>query len=214
MAPHFQSSSGVLHAPVGAGQQLCGPDFYSRAVLRDGTRVCVRAIRAEDKERLRVAFHRLSPRSVRQRFFCPVTELTGEVLQYLTELDFQDHVGLVLAVNDPAGEILVAVGRFVRVASGADRAEVAFVVADEYQHRGAATLLLTLLVRLARTRGVRELVAHVLEENREMLAVLESSNLPLRQSFENGVRRVVLNLEASIADGDSAWISERSRDAA
>jgi GNAT superfamily N-acetyltransferase len=72
---------------------------------------------------------------------------------------------------------------------------VAVTVADEYQHRGAATLLLDQLVRLARRAGVREFVALLLEDNREMLKVLENSRLPLRQSFEGDLRRVVLILE-------------------
>ena len=195
MEPHFQSSSSTPDAPVGVAADLRAADFYNRAVLRDGTRVCVRAIRPDDKERLRVAFERLSPRTVRRRFFHSVTALTAERLSYLTELDFQDHVGLVLTVSERGGEMLIAVGRFVRVAPGADRAEVAFMVADDYQHRGAATLLLTLLVRVARARGVRELVADLLEENHEMLEVLENSNLPLTRSFVDGVRRVVPRLD-------------------
>jgi len=74
---------------------------------------------------------------------------------------------------------------------------VAFVVVDDYQHRGAATLLLQHLVRLARSLGIRELLALVLEDNREMLEVLENSALPLQQGLEDGVRRVVLSLEAA-----------------
>ena len=63
------------------------------AALRDGTAVCVRAIRPDDKERLRAAFARLSARSVYQRFFHPVNELTADDLRRLTEVDFRDHVG-------------------------------------------------------------------------------------------------------------------------
>jgi len=171
--------------------------FSARGLLRDGTPVCIRAIRPDDKERLRIAFKRLSAQSVYRRFFRPITALTPDTLRRLTELDFRDHVGLVLSVGEENGERLIAVARFVRVPSGGNSAEVAVTVADEYQHRGAATLLLDQLVRLARCRGVREFVALVLEDNREMLKVFESSKLPLRQSFEGGVRRLVLSLEAT-----------------
>lgn len=43
------------------------------ARLRDGTPVRLRAIRRDDKERLHSAFTALSPRTVYQRFFHPVT---------------------------------------------------------------------------------------------------------------------------------------------
>lgn len=168
--------------------------FRARAVLRDGTPVCVRAIRPDDKDRLRIAFERLSPRSVYQRFLHPVRGLTFDDLRNLTELDFCNHVGLVASVEEQTGERLIAVGRFVRVAPGADIAELGFAVADEYQHRGAATLLLHHLVDMARRGGVREFVALVLEDNRQMLEVFEHSNLPLRQSFEDGACRVALSI--------------------
>jgi hypothetical protein len=76
-------------------------------------------------------------------------------------------------------------------------AEVAFTVADDYQHRGAATLLLCELVAVARERGVRKFVAFVLNDNRQMLEVFRRSKLPLRESVVDGVRRVVLNLDVA-----------------
>jgi GNAT superfamily N-acetyltransferase len=168
-----------------------------RAALRDATAVCVRAIRPDDKERMRIAFERLSPQTVYKRFFHHMTDLTPGALREATELDFRDHVSLALTVGDETNERLIALGQFVRVAPGADCAEVAFVVADDYQRRGAATLLLQHLVRLAQSLGIRELLALVLEDNRDMLEVLENSKLLLRQSFEGGVRRIVLSLDAA-----------------
>ena len=175
----------------------CLAGFRSPAVLRDGTAVCVRAIRPDDKERLRIAFARLSARSVYQRFFHPVNELTADDLRRLTEIDFRDHVGIVLTVGAGSDERLIAVGRYVRVVRGGDVAEVAFTVADDYQHRGAATLLLRELVAIARERGVRKFVALVLNDNRQMLEVFRRSKLPLRESFVDGARRVVLNLDVA-----------------
>ena len=168
--------------------------FRGRAVLRDGTMVCVRAIRPDDKERLRIAFGRLSPESVYQRFFHPLTELTPGYLRHLTELDFRDHVGLVLTIEEETCERLIAVCRFVRVAPGADCAEVGFAVADEYQHRGAATLLLQQLVAIARACGVREFVAQTLDGNLGMLSVFQNSGLPFRQRIKQGTRHVALTL--------------------
>jgi GNAT superfamily N-acetyltransferase len=166
--------------------------FRSPTSLRDGTAVCVRAIRPDDKERLLAAFTRLSARSVYQRFFHPVNELTAEDLRRLTEIDFRDQVGIVLTVGAGCDERLIAVGRYVREVSGGDVAEVAFTVADDYQHRGAATLLLREIVGIARERGIRKFVALVLGDNRAMLEVFRRSNLPLRESFVDGVCRVVL----------------------
>ena len=194
MKTSFQSPSDTA---AGASAEAYASGFRARAALRDGTAVCLRAIRPDDKERMRTAFGKLSPQTVYKRFFHHMTDLTSGALREATELDFRDHVSLALTVEDETREKLIALGQFVRIGPGADCAEVAFVVADDYQRRGAATLLLQHLVRLARTLGIRELLALVLEDNRDMLEVFEHSKLPLRQSFEGGVRRIVLSLDAT-----------------
>jgi GNAT superfamily N-acetyltransferase len=115
----------------------------------------------------------------------------------VTELDFRDHVSLAVTVQEQCGERFIAVGRYVRIAPGADRAEMALTVADDYQHRGAGTLLAHQLVAIAKSTGVRELVALVLDENRDMLELLQNLNLPVQRTIEDGVYCVVLDLAAS-----------------
>src|SRR4029453_8759778 len=168
----------------------------ARAVLRDGTTVCVRAIRADDKERLQVAFARLSPRSVYHRFFHPVNGLTSEDLRRLTEIDFHDHIAVVLTVTGGSEERLIAIGRYIRIVPGGDTAEVAFTVIDDYQGRGAAGTLLRKIVAIARDRGVRRLVASVMSDNTPMLDVFHKAGLPLRESSADGMRCIDLDLTA------------------
>jgi RimJ/RimL family protein N-acetyltransferase len=175
----------------------CLARLPSPAVLRDGTAVCVRAIRPDDKERLRGAFAGLSSRSVYQRFFHPINELTDDHLRRLTEIDFRDHVGIVLTIKIGEDERVIALGRYVRMSSGGNVAEIAFTVADDFQRRGAASLLLRELVAIARECGVREFVATMLDDNRAMLQVFRDSKLPIRESFVDGVRRVVLSPDLS-----------------
>ena len=197
MKASFQSSPCNVPDTAGsASAEAYAAGFCARAVLRDGSPVCLRAIRPDDKVRMRNAFERLSPQTVYRRFFHYLKALGSGALREATELDFHDQVGLALTVGEGTGERLIAVGKFVRVTPGADCAEMAFVVADDYQGRGAATLLLQHLLHAARGLGIRELIALVLEDNREMLELLENSKLPLRQTVERGVRRVLLSLEA------------------
>jgi L-amino acid N-acyltransferase YncA len=184
--------------PVNAHSWRAGVQL--RAALRDGTPVCIRAVRPDDKERLRLAFDRLSPATVYRRFFYRKAAPTREELRMLTELDFRDHISLVVTVDDESMERVIAVGRFVRVAPAADRAELGVTVADEYQHRGAGTLLLQQLIALARRTGVRELVADVLDDNRDMLEVLQHLNVPAQRSSKHSFQRVVLDLAEPTRD--------------
>jgi RimJ/RimL family protein N-acetyltransferase len=177
--------------------------IHVRAALRDGTPVCIRPVRPDDKERLRIAFERLSPETVYRRFFHPKKALTSQDLRTLTEVDFRDHVALAVTVEEKNGERLIAVGRFVRVSPAADRAELGVTVADEYQGRGAGTLVLQQLVAIARSTGVRELVALVLDENRAMLEVIRNLHLPAQRTIDEGSHRIVLSVARSPAEIDS-----------
>jgi hypothetical protein len=90
-------------------------EYRAEATLRDGTAVLVRAIRPDDRAALREGFQHLSERTIYQRFFLAKHDLTDAELRYLTELDFHDHLGLVVEVPGAQGARLIAVGRAVRI---------------------------------------------------------------------------------------------------
>jgi acyl-CoA synthetase (NDP forming)/GNAT superfamily N-acetyltransferase len=150
-------------------------------VLADGGIAHVRPIRADDADRLRDFHARLSPETVYFRFFAPHPELTDRDVERFTQVDHVDRVALVGTVH---GEI-VGVSRYERLA-GSDDAEVAFVVRDDHQGRGLASVLLDHLAEAARERGVRSFVAEVMADNRRMLAVFADAGYRPNTSMADG----------------------------
>jgi GNAT superfamily N-acetyltransferase len=71
---------------------------------------------------------------------------------------------------------------------------VAFVVADDYQQHGIATLLLAKLADAARLHGITTFVAYVLPENRPMLGVFSHSAFAVSTTVEDAVVTVRLVL--------------------
>ena len=186
----------------------CSASAGLQATLRDGTSVRLRPIRPDDKARLEDAFARLSPRSIRQRFFHPVNDLTTADLRRSTEVDFRDHVCIVLTVGTGGDERLIAIGRYVRTFPGADSAEIALTVLDEYQGRGAGSLLLQELVGIARDHRVRRFVALMLDDNRQMLEVVRHARVPSQGFCVDGVRRMVLDLDRAVPDDFPASVTQ------
>jgi acetyltransferase len=134
------------------------------ATLRTGVPVRVRPIRPGDKPRLEASLARLSAETVRRRFLTAKPRLSAGELRYLTEIDGRDHVALVATpVNDP--DRIVAVGRSVRLAHASDTAEMAIVVADEWQGLGLGSVLAEALAEAAREAGIRRLAAVMLGAN-------------------------------------------------
>ena len=169
--------------------------YSANAILRDGTPVCIRAIRPDDKERLAGHFDRLSSDSRYHRFFGFRNAFTPRELSCFTEPDFLRHVALVATIEEGTGsERIVGDGRYVALPDRCYAAELALSVVDVYQRRSIGTLLLEHLIRLARHGGVRRLEADVMGSNRGALRFL------IRRGFKSsgtsgGVRSVALSIE-------------------
>ncbi len=179
------------------------PVDLERDVVGDGG-LCyhLRPIRPDDAARL-VEFHRhLSPHSVYLRFFTFHPTLSATEVARFTTVDYVDRLALVATVGDR----LIAVGRFDR-APGASEAEVAFVVADEFQHHGIGSLLLDELARVARQRGVEVFKADTLAENSTMLDVFRHAGFPVTSSIEYGT--VILRFPIAPTDEYRAALAAR-----
>lgn len=165
-------------------------ELECRVAVSDHLVVALRPIRPADSERL-VEFHgKLSPRSVYRRYFFMHPSLSDAEIERLTHVDYRDRLALIAEAD---GE-MVAVGRYDR-SPGSDQAEVAFVVADEYQHHGIGTLLLEHLAAAAWENGVTTFVAQTLSENRPMLDVFYASGFPVTSTSEYDTVRVQFPIE-------------------
>ena len=167
--------------------------------LKDGTAVTIRAIRPDDKNRIVEAFRNLDAESIYTRFFRYKSELTGEELRAITEVDFESTVALVVTI--PAGkgeETIIGAGRYVlyHPPDALRNAEIAFTVEEDYQGQGIASSILRHLIHIAREKGVSQFEAEVLTGNTAMLAVFARSGLPMKKSLEEGVVHVSLSLSA------------------
>lgn len=161
--------------------------YSAEEILRDGGSIHIRAIRADDRERLLRHFNSLSEQSIYYRFFGVKRGLSDRELERMTAVDFVQHVCLVATLRDRDDERFIGVARYVRSTEDAGRAEVAFAVLDEHQGRGIATVLLEHLSRVARTAGITEFEANVLGDNNRMLEVFGRSGFRVRRSAQGGV---------------------------
>lgn len=161
-------------------------------ILRDGGSIYIRAIRPDDRERLQDHFQSLSPTSVYFRFFGAKRRLSEEELTRFTQLDFENHIGLVASLREGGEERIIGVGRYIirDPVHAAKQAEVAFAVRDDHQGRGIGTVLLEHLATIAQAKGIKEFEADVLGENNRMLQVFARSGFTVTRSVAAGVVHV------------------------
>jgi RimJ/RimL family protein N-acetyltransferase len=158
--------------------------------LQNGRRVEVRAQRPQDRENLEAAIARMSDESVYRRFFGAKRHFSEKETEYFLNIDFVNHVALVVVADETGTQRIVGAGRYVVVHPG--RAEVAFAVVDEYQGQGIGATLMRDLSAIARQAGLNELIAEVLGSNGAMLRVFEKSGLHMSTRREGPVIHVVL----------------------
>jgi len=186
------------------------PEEYEVDVpLRDGSTVHLRPIRPDDDGLMIALFNRFSPRTVFLRFHHVIGEMTKDEVQRYTRVDYSNTFALVATLGAPVEERIIAVGRYARLGNS-DRAEVAFVVEDDYQGQGISTHLLKRLAAAARGKGIRVFEAEVLGENNEMMAVFRESGFPIESKLADGAFHVVFAIEPTLALEEKAEHRERS----
>jgi len=168
------------------------PEEESVDTLRDGTRVLVRVVRPDDKDKLVDGLERLSPESRYRRFLRPVKSLSERELRYLTEIDYTDHYAIGALARDEPGRPGLGIARYVRDPIDPEVAEAAVAVVDDSQGKGLGTVLLGHLIEAARRNGIHTFRAWAAAENRSVIEGLKA--LGAKLAFREGLIRIDLAL--------------------
>jgi RimJ/RimL family protein N-acetyltransferase len=159
--------------------------------------ILIRPIRPDDKRMLEDGLRHLSDESVQRRFLTLKRSFSRSELRYLTEVNGRDHVALVAEYPGDAVRRLIAVARFVRLADDPTAAEVAIVVADDWQRRGVGTELTELLAERAREAGIRRFTATMSSDNVAAHRLMSRLTSQLERHYAgHGVSEMVLDLAA------------------
>jgi acetyltransferase len=116
-------------------------------------------------------------------------EPPADLMRRFTQIDYADHVALVAEVFANGREIVIAEARYVRQADPTV-AEFAVSVAEAWQGKRLASLLLAKLACRAAAAGIERMVGETLASNARMLALARKAGFTIRPSGE--VRGVML----------------------
>jgi len=151
---------------------------------RSGVRLTVRAARAADQPGMRAFIDGLSRES---RYFRFLTggSVADEVIRGFVSHGMGRDVALVVISRDAGtgAETIVANAEY--VVNDQDIAELAVVVADDWQGQGLGRRLIQRLQQLARASCLRGMRGDVLSENRRMLAIMRDSGFAARRNPED-----------------------------
>lgn len=137
---------------------------------KNGQLVRIRPMDPEDAEKLIRFFQSLSRQSLYFRFFCPLKELSPELLLRLTRIDPDREIALLALQDTRAGGDVVGVARIIKENDLGD-GEFSVIVCDERQGEGIGAALLERCLQNAKGQGYRHIWGLVLPQNRVMLSL-------------------------------------------
>ncbi len=171
-------------------------NYSVQETLKNGLRVTIRAIRPDDRDAVIATLKGLDEKTIYLRFFELRRKVSDRELTEATDVDFVRTVALVICLRNGSGEKIIGGGRYIAFgdAEPPDRAEVAFMVEEDYQGLGIASLTLGHLALIAKQKGIVQFHAEVLLENKGMLKVFDRSGFQVKKEFTEGLAHVTLLL--------------------
>ena len=139
-------------------------------VFKDDTELLLRPVLPGDSERSNHPAVQFSTETLYRRFMSTRAP-SPALMDYLFQVDYVDHFVWVL-VGEADGPVVADV-RFVREIDDASKAEIAFIVADDYQGLGIGNFLMAALSISAKIGGVQIFTARLLADNLRMRAILD-----------------------------------------
>jgi acetyltransferase len=170
--------------------------------LQSGRQVLIRPIRPDD-ERAHAAFaERLASDDVRFRFFTPRGMLSHEELVHFTHIDYEREMAFIATATDEVGQPeTLGVVRVVARRQG-ERPELAILVRSDLKRQGLGFALLEKMIRYCRDRGVREISAEVLSDNKAMLRLADRFGFERSGFSDQGVVTLKLSLNAVLKEAN------------
>lgn len=165
---------------------------------KNGMQVLIRPIRPEDEPAMAKFHETLSDRSVYLRFF-HMEKLSSRVaharLLRKCFIDYEREMALVAEHSNAqdGNSGIIAVGRLTR-APGTREAEVAVLVADEFQHCGLGSELLGRLIQVGRDEKLERITATILPENMTMRTLAARHGFKIVKSSDLSAIRIALEL--------------------
>jgi acyl-CoA hydrolase/GNAT superfamily N-acetyltransferase len=159
--------------------------YKSSFTLKSGKTVEFRPLLPSDEFAYRNFFYSLQEKTIYFRFFYKMRTFTHEVVQkQWASIDYRQNISIIGLARKGGHKEIIAIGSYAK--EDEERAEIAFVVREDYQGQGIASYLLEHLESIAKTNGFRAFSATVLRENSAMLRVFKKRYPDAKVSFNSG----------------------------
>ena len=140
--------------------------------LENGKILEFRPLLPSDEFAYRNFFYSLQEKTIYMRYFYKMRTFSHAVVQkQWSSVDYHKNMSILGLVQKGGHKEIMAIGSYAK--DNVDRAEVAFVVREDFQSKGVASFLLEILEKIAKENHYNGFCATVLRENSSMIHVFK-----------------------------------------
>ncbi len=172
------------------------PPMQIETTLENGKPVCIRTIREDDRELMRVGIEQMSQRSRYLRFFSGARTAPEWVIERLVRADGHDHIAWGAIDTALPGKPAIGAVHAFRDAQDEDCAEFSVAVVDDYHGLGLGKLL-TATILLDACDSITEFAVSILADNTRALDFARSLG-GRAVGHDRGVLEYVLDVKGAL----------------
>ncbi|MBK7869216.1 MAG: GNAT family N-acetyltransferase [Saprospiraceae bacterium] len=181
---YYENKNGVAISDYAEDQSLTNINFVYTKRLPNGSPVQMRLVRPEDSSLVKRMFARLSKETIYYRYFGYVPEVTPEFLARLTCVDQHREIVLIAETRILGRREIIGIANMVADTDGR-KAEIAILIADEWQGQGLGSALTDLICEIAAEQGIEMLYANMMATNRRINALLQKKGFSIHRENYN-----------------------------
>ncbi len=169
-------------------------DMKASMLLQDGNQINFRPIHPTDERGIRDLVYALSQETIYFRYMTSDMKFDHRQIQKFVYVDHSKDIAIVGTIPEAHGEDIIAVGRYY-LDMKTNRAEVAFVVRDDWQNHGIGSFLFKHLVGIAKKSGIAGFTAEFFKGNDRMQAIFSHSGYPMTSDVSDDTCKVRIEFE-------------------
>jgi acetyltransferase len=169
------------------------PTKYVTHWSLSGLDVVLRPIRPEDEPLEHEMLASLSEKTMKQRFFQTIKQITHEMHIRLCNIDYEREIAIVAEIKEGERRSIIGMGRLI-MEPDRKKAEFAVVVHDRFQGKGLGYKLVDMVVGIGYEKGLKEIYGFILSENKKMANMCRKLGCTIEPMEEEGITRVSLTL--------------------
>lgn len=171
--------------PPSSDDLLFLEDYKSMLELKNGKIIEFRPLLPSDEFAYRNFFYSLQEETIYFRFFYKMKLFSHEVVQeQWASVDYRKNMSIIGLMQKGGHKEIMAIGSYAM--DDENKAEVAFVVREDFQNMGIASYLLEFLERIAKENSFKGFTATVLKENAAMIHVFKERYPNARSVMDSG----------------------------